>query len=409
MADTKRAEKEYLARIGSADWERVKPFSSPGADTLSESARLLHDFSIAMLALQPQPADRILDLGAGGCWVSDLLGRLNRSTVAVDISVDMLRAGRSRPTGARIPAVAGDMERLPFRAGAFDKAVCLSALHHVPDIPATLREIARVLTDDGIAFFSEPGRGHADAPVSTAAVRDFGVLEQEILIDDFARWCADAGFRDVRIKPMSYAIPEFDLRVDEWERWSRLARSKRPVRALGTLRRGLLEFFGLGKKTTLFEQTTTMSLVRLLRGAVENHPMIVVSKSDAHRAAGSPPQGMAGRDQGRVDSLARASGHPRAHSPAAHQRRNQTLAVVGSGTSEDRRPAARSRRTPARPRLSPRAAAESRRATRSRGGELRLPCPIRTRPVSVEVGPRRRGPHLVRGQGIDDVGRDPRY
>ncbi len=287
MADTKQAEKEYLARIGSSDWERVKPFSTPGSDTLPESARLLHDFSVALLTLQPTADDRILDLGAGGCWCSDLLGRLNRSSVAVDISVDMLRTGRSRPTGGTIRAVAGDMERLPFRPGAFTKAICLSAIHHVPDIPAALGEIARVLTDDGVAFFSEPGRGHAAAPVSTAAMRDFGVLEQDILVEDFARWCGEAGFRDVRIKPMSYTIPEFDLRVDEWARWSRLARSKRPYRALDTIRRGVAEFFGAGKQTSLLEETLAMSLVRLLRGAVEDHPMIVASKLEARATVAS--------------------------------------------------------------------------------------------------------------------------
>ena len=35
----------------STDWERVKPFSHPGADTLVDSASLLHDFAVAMLAL----------------------------------------------------------------------------------------------------------------------------------------------------------------------------------------------------------------------------------------------------------------------------------------------------------------------------------------------------------------------
>jgi SAM-dependent methyltransferase len=285
VSDTKQAEKEYLARIGSSEWERTKPFSTPGSDSLPESARLLHDFSVALLTLQPSAGDRILDLGAGGCWVSDLLGRLNRSSVAVDISVDMLRTGRSRPTGGAIRAVAGDMEQLPFRSGAFNKAICLSAIHHVPDIPAALREIARVLTDDGMAFFSEPGRGHADAPVSTAAMRDFGVLEQDILVEDFTRWCADAGFRDVRIKPMSYTIPEFDLRVDQWKRWLTLARTRRPQRALGTIWRGVAEFVGAGKQTWLLEETLAMSLVRLLGGAIENHPMIVASKQEARAAS----------------------------------------------------------------------------------------------------------------------------
>src|SRR6185436_2778234 len=116
-ADSKHAEKQYLARTGSPVWERLKPFSHPGADTLDESAQLLHDFAVAMMALRPAPDDVILDLGAGGCWCSDLLGRLNRRSVAVDISLDMLRTGRSRATGSTIPAAAADLESLPFRSG----------------------------------------------------------------------------------------------------------------------------------------------------------------------------------------------------------------------------------------------------------------------------------------------------
>ena len=85
--DTKQAEKEYLTRTGSAVWEQTKPFSPPGSDTLNESAGLLHDFAAALLTLQPSPDDLILDLGAGACWCSDLLGRLNRSSIALDISL----------------------------------------------------------------------------------------------------------------------------------------------------------------------------------------------------------------------------------------------------------------------------------------------------------------------------------
>ena len=280
--DTKQAEKDYLARTGSSTWERVKPFSPPGTDTLDESAQLLHDFAVALLTLRPAPDDLILDLGAGGCWCSDLLGQLNRQSVAVDISLDMLRAGRSRPGGQSIRAVAGDLESLPFRSGTFQKAVCLSAIHHVPDIPAAVAEIARVLTDDGVALFSEPGRGHADAPVSTAATRNYGVLEQDILIEEFARACRAAGFRDIRVKALTYAVPAFDITPEDWHVWSQLARTKRPTRALGKIARALVELFGLGKHGMLFEETFGMSVVRTLRGAMEDHPILVASKRPQH-------------------------------------------------------------------------------------------------------------------------------
>jgi ubiquinone/menaquinone biosynthesis C-methylase UbiE len=279
--DTKHAEKEYLARTGSSTWERVKPFSYAGADTLAESAQLLHDFAVAMLTLQPSTDDLILDLGAGGCWCSDLLGRLNRRSVAVDISVDMLRTGRSRPTGVDIRAVAGDLESLPFRSGTFQKAVCLNAIHHVPDIPAALREVARVLTDEGVALFSEPGRGHAQAAVSTAAMRDFGVLEQDILVTEFTRACSDAGFRDIRLKVLSYASPAFDLTMEQWQTWSRLATSKRPVRALEKMGRACAEFLGIGKQGPLFEEALAMSVVRTLCSFMKDHPIVMASKAPA--------------------------------------------------------------------------------------------------------------------------------
>ncbi len=285
-ADTKQGEKSYLTRSGSAAWEAAKPFSQPGVDTLGDSAQLLHDFAVAMLSLRPASGDLILDLGAGGCWCSDLLHRLNRRSVAVDISVEMLRVGRSRPNGTSIPAAAADLESLPFRSGVFNKALCLNAIHHVPDIPTALKEISRVLTDDGVALFSEPGRGHAGASVSVAAMRDFGVLEQDILIGGFARSCREAGFRDVRLKVLSYAIPIFDLTPEEWSRWSGPVSRKRPVRALAKLGRACLELFGLGKRGPLFEETFERSVIRALFGAMQDHPIIVASKLPPDEAAG---------------------------------------------------------------------------------------------------------------------------
>ena len=129
-----------MSRTGGSAWEREKPFSPPGDDTLEDSLELLHDFAVAAKLLQPSPDDRIVDLGAGGGWCSDLLQRLNRKSVAVDISLEMLRVARSaHARGRRSRAVAGDFERLPFADGSFDKAICLSALHHVPDMARPCR------------------------------------------------------------------------------------------------------------------------------------------------------------------------------------------------------------------------------------------------------------------------------
>jgi SAM-dependent methyltransferase len=281
--DSKQAEKTYLSRTGGSAWEREKPFSPPGTDMLEEGLELLSDFVVALKLLQPSTGDRIVDLGAGGGWCSDLLQRLNRSSVAVDISLEMLRVSRERKTRAPITAVAGDLERLPFVDGAFDKAICLSALHHVPDMAAAVREISRVLTGKGVAVFSEPGAGHADRPWSTSATRDFGVLEQEVLIEPFIEMCRAAGFAQVHVCPIAYVIPEFELSLDEWRAWTRLPRRKRPFRATEKMWRAMLELVGAGKQTVLFEEAFAMRLVRLLQVPVEEHPFILAAKSEERR------------------------------------------------------------------------------------------------------------------------------
>jgi SAM-dependent methyltransferase len=281
--DSKEAEKVYLSRTGGGAWEREKPFSPAGTDMFDEGLELLNDFVVALRLLQPAAEDRIVDLGAGGGWCSDLLQRLHRDSVAVDISLEMLRDSRDRPTRAPIKAVVGDIERLPITAGAFDKAICLSALHHVPDMGAAVREIFRILSDKGVAVFSEPGVGHATKPWSVSATQDFGVLEQDVLIEPLIELCRAAGFAHVHVCPIAYVIPEFELTDDEWRAWKRLPRTKRPVRALEKMWRALLEGIGAGKQTVLFEEAFAMRLVRLLQVPVEEHPFILASKSAERR------------------------------------------------------------------------------------------------------------------------------
>lgn len=277
--DSKQSEKEYLRRTAGGAWERLKPFSPEGTSTLGDSAALIQDFAAALRHLPPSPDDLILDVGAGACWCSDWLQRLNLRTVAVDISVDMLHLGRSRLTGPRPWVVAGDLEQLPFAPGTFDKAYCLSAIHHIPDIPSALAELHRVLTPAGAVLFSEPGVGHADQAGSVTAMRDFGVLEQDIVAADFMAACTRVGFAHVTLRPMSYLLQEFQLTLPQWEAWARRAASTRPARAAHTLWRGVLELLGRGKHDVLMEETLAMHLVRLLRAAMADHPVIVAAKS----------------------------------------------------------------------------------------------------------------------------------
>ena len=277
--DTKQSEKEYLLRTGGGAWELYKPFVPPGQFALQESSQDIQDFSLLLQMLRPEPDDLILDLGAGSCWCSDWLERLNLDAVSLDISTEMLHVGQQRlRRGRQARLVAGDFEALPFASGSFDKAVCLNALHHVPRLDVALAEIHRVLTAEGMVLFSEPGLGHAQKPWSKTAVRDYGVLEQDIPAERLLEGCLRAGFRDARLKPISYVIPEFDLTLAEWQSWQQFWRRKRPVRAAQKVWRNLLEAFGVGKRQLLLEETFAVNLIRLLKEPVETHPIVVAYK-----------------------------------------------------------------------------------------------------------------------------------
>src|SRR4029453_1601719 len=70
---------------------------------------------------------------------------------------------------------------------------------------------------------------------------------------------------------------------------SALADSKRPPRALTKLWRAVLELAGAAKETALFEEAFGMTLVRTLRSAMEDHPIVVAAKRPLDDAAGTSP------------------------------------------------------------------------------------------------------------------------
>src|SRR3984893_3152195 len=210
--DWRQAEKAYARRSGSAPWARVKPFAPAGETTSAEGLHLIQDFGACVALLDPLPHHRILDLAAGGCWASDWLQRLGLSVVATDLSCDLLAVGRERLSlSGAARAACGDAEALPFRTAAFDRVLCLNAMHHVPDVPRALCEVARVLGPEGRAVFSEPGAGHAEQGHAIRAVEDFGVREADIDAGEFLDQCRAAGFPYVVLEPFSHVIPGHGL------------------------------------------------------------------------------------------------------------------------------------------------------------------------------------------------------
>jgi SAM-dependent methyltransferase len=96
---------------------------------------------------------RILDAGCGSG--RNMVALARRGTVSgVELAPQSLEVARARDVG---PVLPGSLdEPLPFADAAFDLAVALDVLEHVPDDGAALRELARVVAPGGRLLVTVP-------------------------------------------------------------------------------------------------------------------------------------------------------------------------------------------------------------------------------------------------------------
>ncbi|MDW8310496.1 MAG: class I SAM-dependent methyltransferase [Verrucomicrobiales bacterium] len=132
---------------------------------------------------------RILEIGAGACWLSAELSKLPEveAIIATDFSRKLLLEQAPRvfdllqARSAKITRTPGDFHRLDFPEAAFDLVVCSAVLHHAVDVVQVLREVRRVLKPGGqFVAIREPvwpllklkSRSHTQARLVAAGVNE---------------------------------------------------------------------------------------------------------------------------------------------------------------------------------------------------------------------------------------------
>jgi demethylmenaquinone methyltransferase / 2-methoxy-6-polyprenyl-1,4-benzoquinol methylase len=142
---------------------RARELFAPLGPTYDRYARLLsfgqdprwRRFLVSRLPVGPD--DTVLDVASGtGAVVLELVRQKGCSVVGVDQSPEMLGEARRRVPGVRF--VEASAQELPFEDASFDGLTAAYLLRYLDDLPAGLRELARVLR-----------------PGATAALLDFGV------------------------------------------------------------------------------------------------------------------------------------------------------------------------------------------------------------------------------------------
>jgi len=114
---------------------------------------------VALRALLPPRGGRLLDLGAGFGRLADLYAGYEE-VVLLDFAQSQLEYARQRWGDDRFIYVAADLYRLPLASDAVDVTVMVRVLHHIADVPAALRQIARVLRPQGMLLLEFANKRH---------------------------------------------------------------------------------------------------------------------------------------------------------------------------------------------------------------------------------------------------------
>jgi SAM-dependent methyltransferase len=150
-------------------WEITLDAHNVGADQatvdLNRLAALYNtaDVRFAFDRLQPLSGATVLELGGGLGLAAILLARQGARVVIADLALPRLKAAREnfRSLGLadRVDLVLARGEALPFPDGAVGRVMVKAVMIHT-DLPVAMRELHRVLRQDGRMVILEPTTGN---------------------------------------------------------------------------------------------------------------------------------------------------------------------------------------------------------------------------------------------------------
>jgi ubiquinone/menaquinone biosynthesis C-methylase UbiE len=140
-----------------ADYDREYHDATPGGYALRIRRRKVLD-------LFDHPGGRVLDVGCGPGVMAESMLAQGCQFWGIDPSANMIAIANSRFGGSeQATFIEGDAARLPFADAFFDAVLCMGVIDSVPDRPAAIREMTRVLRPGGtlILTFANLGSPYA--------------------------------------------------------------------------------------------------------------------------------------------------------------------------------------------------------------------------------------------------------
>lgn len=153
--------------------------------------------------VEPQPGERIIDLGCAAGAITDYLSSFGSETIGIDN--EPLAIDRARTLFPHLQFILADAARLPFDDHSFDKAVAADFTEHLDDdsFRQVLSETRRVLRPSGTLSIYTPNPRHLIERLK----------EREILL---AQNPTHIGLRDAKELKQLLATAGYVVERDEW-------------------------------------------------------------------------------------------------------------------------------------------------------------------------------------------------
>ncbi len=149
---------------------RGKVFPADQARSLlNPLRRLVQSPGRTVAAMRLGITDRVLELGAGPGFFSPSIAAAvpNGELVVGDLQFEMVAMASSRLAGhTNVRFAQADAMHLPFASATFDAVLLATMLGEVPDPPACLGEVRRVLRPGGAVSISETRRDSDFIPLA---------------------------------------------------------------------------------------------------------------------------------------------------------------------------------------------------------------------------------------------------
>lgn len=204
------AAETYVSKLSSGNrlWLYKKPFDpAPGN---SEYYRLMYDILNLLKAMNIRPNGRILEVGSGPGWLTEILLMLGFQVDSLEPAADMISIARERcralaqhhqqDVSTQVRFHQMTIEESEFEDESFDAIIFFDALHHVVDENIALEKAFRYLNAGGCLGVVD-GAWHPDNKALELQLlqemETYGTLENPLSVEYLDYLLSKFGFVDV--------------------------------------------------------------------------------------------------------------------------------------------------------------------------------------------------------------------